>query len=194
MLQWSGWWQMFALGLVGMLSWAGQASGQVRGTATYRERLALPPEAVFEATLEDVSKADTPAEVIGRARIERPGNPPIRFEIIYDPAHINPSHRYVVRARILVGGRLFFITDQSYPVLTGGQGNEVALLLRRAGSSDSVGGGAGPLGTLPATCPVPIALAFAISWSCFRTRLFSCGGRISARVMTPVSMTSAAGR
>ena len=36
----------------------GQASAQVKGTATYRERIALPPEAVFEATLEDVSKAD----------------------------------------------------------------------------------------------------------------------------------------
>jgi putative lipoprotein len=46
---------MFALWLVGMAGWAGQAAGQVHGTATYRERLALPPEAVFEATLEDVS-------------------------------------------------------------------------------------------------------------------------------------------
>jgi copper homeostasis protein (lipoprotein) len=36
-------------------------------------------------------------------------------------------------------------------VLTGGQGNEVTLLLRRVGSSDPVGGGAEPLGTLPAT-------------------------------------------
>ena len=151
MLKLSGGWRRFALLLVGMLGWAGQASGQVKGTATYRERLALPPEAVFEATLEDVSKADAPADVMGQARIERPGNPPIRFEIPYDPARINPSHRYAVRARILVGGELFFITDQSYPVLTGGQGNEVALLLRRAGASSPVGGGAEPLGTLPAT-------------------------------------------
>ena len=41
-----------------MVGWARQASGQVQGTATYRERMALPPDAVFEATLEDVSKAD----------------------------------------------------------------------------------------------------------------------------------------
>ena len=129
----------------------GGTAGTVSGTATYRERIAMPPGAVFEATLEDVSKADAPADVMGQARIERPGNPPIRFEIPYDPAGINPSHRYAVRARILVGGELFFITDQSYPVLTGGQGNEVALLLRRAGASSPVGGGAEPLGTLPAT-------------------------------------------
>jgi len=151
MLKCAGRLQGLALVFFGMMYWTGQASGQVQGTATYRERLALPSEAMFEATLEDVSKTDAPAEVIGQVRIERPGNPPIQFTITYDPARINPSHRYAVRARVLVGGELLFSTDRSYPVLTGGQGNEVMLLLRRVGSSDPVGGGAGPLGTLPAT-------------------------------------------
>jgi uncharacterized lipoprotein YbaY/heat shock protein HslJ/uncharacterized lipoprotein NlpE involved in copper resistance len=134
-----------------LVSWAGQAMGQVKGTATYRERLALPPDAVFEATLEDVSKADAPAEVIGQTRIDRPGNPPLRFEITYDPARIIASHRYVVRARVLVNGKLFFTTDRSYPVLTARHGDEVALLLRRAGSSGPVREGTEPLGTLTAT-------------------------------------------
>jgi uncharacterized lipoprotein YbaY len=31
----------------------------IQGTATYRERMAMPPAAVFEAALEDVSRADT---------------------------------------------------------------------------------------------------------------------------------------
>jgi copper homeostasis protein (lipoprotein) len=141
----------FAFLLVCLMAWNGQAAGQVIGTATYRERIALPPDAVFEATLEDVSKADAPAEIIGQARIERPGNPPIRFEIQYEPARIISSRRYSVRARILVGGKLFFVTDRSYPVLTGGQGNELALLLRRTGPSAPAGGRAGPLGALPAT-------------------------------------------
>ncbi len=151
MLKFSGGLWGFALVLFCLMGWEGQAMGQVKGTATYRERMALPPDAVFEATLEDVSKADAPADVIGQARLDRPGNPPFRFEIPYDPSRINPRHRYVVRARILVSGKLFFTTDQSYPVLTGGHGNEVALLLRRAGSSGPVGKGAEPLGTLPAT-------------------------------------------
>lgn len=134
-----------------LMSWERQAMGQVTGIATYRERMALPPDAVFEATLEDVSKADAPADVIGQTRIDRPGNPPIRFAITYDPAQINERHRYVVRARILVGGKLFFTTDQSYPVLTAGHGNAVTLLLRRAGASGPGGEGAKALGTLPAT-------------------------------------------
>ena len=166
MLKLAGGWRMFALWLVGMLGWAGQTSGQVRGTVTYRERLALPPDAVFEATLEDVSRADALTVVMGQARIERPGNPPFRFEITYDPARINPSHRYAVRARILVGGELFFSTDRSYPVLTGGHGNEVALLLRRAGASGPVGGGDEPLGTLPATFAgdLPCADCLRVAW------------------------------
>jgi hypothetical protein len=47
------------------LSSLGSTEGIVNGIAAYRERMTLPSTAVFEATLEDVSKADIPAEVIG---------------------------------------------------------------------------------------------------------------------------------
>jgi putative lipoprotein len=127
-----------------------KAGGAVNGIATYRERMALPPNAVFEATLEDVSKADGPAEMIGETRFEWPGNSPIPFKITYDPSRIDASHSYVVRGRILVAGKLFFTTDQHYPVLTEGKGNEVRLLLRRAGTSSTAGGTAEGPGTPPA--------------------------------------------
>src|SRR5262245_35557153 len=100
-------------------------ASQVKGTATYRERIALTPDAVFEATLQDVSNADAPAAAVGSVRIEKPGQVPIRFEIPYDPAHVGQSHSYAVRSRILVGQRLLFTTDQVYPVLTRANGNEV---------------------------------------------------------------------
>lgn len=45
------------------------ATAQVKGTATYRERIGLTTDAVFEAMLEDVSKADAPAVVVGSGRI-----------------------------------------------------------------------------------------------------------------------------
>jgi putative lipoprotein len=101
-------------------------SAEIKGTATYLERVALPPGAVFEATLEDVSRAGTKAEVIGSARIERPGNPPIAFAIPYDRAHIDPKGRYAVRARIVADGRLLFTTEEHYPLAS-----EVRLTLRR---------------------------------------------------------------
>jgi heat shock protein HslJ len=48
----------------------------IQGTATYRERMALPPSAVSEATLEDASRADAVAEPLARLRLTSPGNPP----------------------------------------------------------------------------------------------------------------------
>ena len=71
---------------------ANTASGQsVEGTATYRERMALPQSAVFEATLEDASRADAAAETIARTRIASPGNPPIKFTIAAFTASAQPS-------------------------------------------------------------------------------------------------------
>ena len=93
----------------------GGAADTVSGTASYRERMALPPEAVFEATLEDVSKADAPVEVIGQVRIEAPGNPPIRFTISYDRGRLEANHTYMVRGRILRGEQLMFVTARARP-------------------------------------------------------------------------------
>jgi putative lipoprotein len=124
------------------LSAAGAATGRVKGTASYRERMALPPNAVFEAALEDVSETNAAPETIGEARIENPGHPPIHFEIVYDPSRLGPDHRYAVRAHIVVDGRVLWNTDHSYPVLTAGQNNEVTLLLRRTATSTAAEGSA----------------------------------------------------
>ena len=111
------------------------AASTVTGTATYRERIALPPAVVFEATLEDISRADALATVLGRTRIESPGNPPIRFSIDFDPAAIDARHRYAVRARITLDGKLMFITDTVKPVLGPEQATHVDLLLVRVGAT-----------------------------------------------------------
>lgn len=50
---------------------SGEGMNTVTGAATYRERMALSPGAVFEATLEDVSRADAPAVVVGQTRPAR---------------------------------------------------------------------------------------------------------------------------
>lgn len=131
------------------LSPPGSTGGVVKGTAAYRERMALPSTAVFEATLEDISKADAPAEVLGRVRTEEPGDPPIHFEIPYDASRIDPSHRYAVRARILVDNKLLFTTDRQYPVLTEGYGNGVELMLQRVSASGTAAGEIAGTGTPP---------------------------------------------
>ena len=111
--------RMLALAFAFAASAREPADAQIRGTATYRERIALPTDAVFDATLEEVSRVDAPAIVLGRARIRRPRTSPIRFEIPFDAERIEPARRYVVRAHIVVNGRPLLSTDRSYPFSPG---------------------------------------------------------------------------
>jgi putative lipoprotein len=115
------------------------AAQVVPGSALHRERMALPPDAVFEATLQDVSRADAAAEVLGRARLDPAGQSPFRFEIPYDAARIAAGRRYVVRAEIRHEGRLLFTTDVAHPVLGAGAGagREVEIVLVRVAAADA---------------------------------------------------------
>jgi uncharacterized lipoprotein YbaY/heat shock protein HslJ/uncharacterized lipoprotein NlpE involved in copper resistance len=110
-------------------------TAKVTGTATYRERISLPPGAVFEAVLEDVSDADAPARELGRSTIEEPGTPPVAFEIAYDSAAVEPGRTYSVRAQVAVGRRLFFVSDTLNPVLTNGAPREVAVRMIKVGET-----------------------------------------------------------
>ena len=126
---------------------------QVKGTATYLQRMSLPPHAVFDAQVEDVSRADAPAASIGSVRMIGPGNPPIAFTIDIDSRRVDVRHRYSVRATITVDEMLLFTTDQLYPVLTQGNGQNVELWLRQTGRAQSEfpGPDLSILGPLPAS-------------------------------------------
>ena len=90
-------------------------AGTITGTATIRERIALPPDAVFEVVLIDIARADAPAEVLGRVRLQPAGHPPFRFSIPYRERDITPRGRYSVRATVRQGERLLFTTDTIHP-------------------------------------------------------------------------------
>ena len=105
---------------------------RVTGTLMYRERMALPPDAVADVWLLDTSLADVPAVEIAHQRIESPGNPPIPFVLEYDAQQIREGMQYSVRATIRHAGELLFTSDTHYPVLTRGAGNTADLLLIRA--------------------------------------------------------------
>jgi putative lipoprotein len=108
-----------------------EPTATVRGEATYRERIAVPPGAQLEVLLLDVSRADAPSQAISGVTLSEIGQPPYPFEIAYRPDQIVSSHQYVVRARLLHEGRLLFTTDQAYPVITSGHPSEVQLVLKR---------------------------------------------------------------
>jgi putative lipoprotein len=110
----------------------------VRGTATYREKIAMPSDAVFEATLEDVSRADAPAEVISRIRVPSPGNPPIalRDRVRSRPHHPGQSLR---GARAGPGEGSALLRDRSVVSGDAGAGTSpLQLLLKRPSASAGV--------------------------------------------------------
>lgn len=94
----------------------------VTGTVTYLQRIALPPEAVMTVRIEDVSRADAQAEVIGEQVVQTKGKQvPLSFEVPYDVGKIEENHTYSLRVRIEDGaGNLLFINDTSVPVITRG--------------------------------------------------------------------------
>jgi uncharacterized lipoprotein YbaY/heat shock protein HslJ len=108
------------------------ATASITGTATYRERMMLPPTAVLEVSLEDVSRADAPADVMARSEVKTTTAPPYSFTVSYDPARIVAGHRYNVRARILDNGTMMFQSDAGYAVLGAGNVTHVDILLKRA--------------------------------------------------------------
>ena len=146
-------WRAVAARALASLAWLAcsiASAGSLPGTATYRERMALPADAVFEAQLQDVSRADAPATVLARARLEPAGSPPFRFEIAYDDAAVQPGRRYVVRATVRHGDRLLFTTDKVYPVLDGRNAPLDMLLVSARGDRPSEAA-TGSLGKLPAS-------------------------------------------
>ncbi|MEM1291611.1 MAG: YbaY family lipoprotein [Cyanobacteria bacterium P01_H01_bin.162] len=116
--------------LIGALGMACEESStaMVTGTATYRQRIGLPPNATVVVTLADVSLADAPATVIAEQTIETAGQQvPIPFSLTYDPAEIKPQHSYGVRAQIFYGDSLRWTSTTAYPVITQGSPNEVEI-------------------------------------------------------------------
>lgn len=111
---------------------AAQGSTTIRGTAAYRERIALPPGAVLEVVLEDIARADAPAERIAAARIPVEGQVPIAFALPYDPARLNPRGRYALRATLSHEGRVLFRTEDAHPLPAAEAGGGVALRLVQA--------------------------------------------------------------
>ena len=109
------------------------ASCEVTGTVSYRERIALVPGARVEVKLLDVSLQDAKAQTITEQTIEVTHQVPIPFELVYDPVEIREGRSYSVRATIYQGDQMMFTTDRVYPVLTGGQGSQVDLVLVRVG-------------------------------------------------------------
>ena len=80
-------------------------AGSLTGTAAYRERIALPPDAVFEAVLIDAAIADAPARELGRVSLEPAGQPPFSFSIPYRDGDVTPAGQGLLEVTQRIGVR-----------------------------------------------------------------------------------------
>lgn len=100
----------------------------VKGTVTYRERIALPPDAVVEVWITDVSPPILGLPPLAEATVRPEGRQvPLPFELRYDPDRVDPTRDYAVKAAILSGRDILFQTEATIPVITRGHTREVAL-------------------------------------------------------------------
>lgn len=107
------------------------SAGVVSGTVAYRERIAMPENAVLTMQLQDVSSADAPVKVIAEQRFTFSGHQvPLPFELHYDSTKIDPKHMYALSARITVNEQLMFMNTTTYRVITQGNPAKADILLQ----------------------------------------------------------------
>ena len=97
-------------------------------TVTYRERIALPPDAVLEVELLDTSRADAPSVRISSQRFKLVGVPRT-VEIAYDTDLVEERLSYTVSARIISDGNVMFRSTTATPVLTRGAPKSAEIVL-----------------------------------------------------------------
>ena len=116
-----------------------QAQAQVTGTVRYLQRIALPPNAVVEVTLQEVSRLDAAAVLLAEQKIPTTGQQvPIPFTLTYDASQIEPRYTYVVRAKITVDGQMRWTSTTAYRVITQNNPTTVDILVELVrGSSAS---------------------------------------------------------
>jgi putative lipoprotein len=113
------------------------ATSLVSGTVAYRERIAMPENAVLTIQLQDVSMPDAtegsaaPGKAIAEQKFTFAGHQvPLPFELHYDAAKIDPKRTYALSARITVADQLMFMNTTAYRVITQGNPTKADILLQ----------------------------------------------------------------
>ena len=79
----------------------GLSGASITGDVTYLQRIALPDDAVLTVRLQDISRRDVAAEVLGEQVIETDGKQvPIPSEVEYHEDDIVDNHTYGMSDRI----------------------------------------------------------------------------------------------
>lgn len=91
------------------------AGVEIVGEVWYRERIALPQDAVLKVQVKDVSLMDAPAVIL--AEIERDGvTSPTPFHFLINRDQFESGHTYAIGARIEHNDKLMFINTQAFQI------------------------------------------------------------------------------
>jgi uncharacterized lipoprotein YbaY len=104
------------------------ATGQVTGSITIDETVALSAEAVTIVTVVDLAANKDAGAVVGEQRIDGASEAPVHFSVPYDPARIDPKHPYGLFATIADGSKSWQ-NEQGVAVLTGGPTDGVDVIV-----------------------------------------------------------------
>ena len=109
----------------------------VTGTLTYLVRMALPPQAVAQVQLLDLSRSegtDTPPALVAEEKFTLgQRGVPLPFTLKVDSSKIDPKHTYGVSARISLLGQVRFASKEPSKVLTQGNPTKVDMVLLPTG-------------------------------------------------------------
>lgn len=103
--------------------------GRIFGRISYRQRTALPSNAVCFVELVELDRASRPIRVMQKQLVNIGSGPSARFQLNYDPRTIDPNRRYAVQARVEANGRVLMDTPGTHYVITQGGPERVELEL-----------------------------------------------------------------
>lgn len=106
------------------------------GEITYRERIALPPNAELRVRLIDTRRPDAPATVDAAGAIARPGRVPLTFTLNFDDGLIDPDHDYALLAEIIAAGEVWFANVEPHAVEPLAASTPSSIVVSFAGRTD----------------------------------------------------------
>jgi uncharacterized lipoprotein YbaY len=109
----------------------------ITGTITYRDRSALPRDAVATVELREVVRNDIRPITIARQTITGIRSVPIQFSLDYDPTQVDTRRTYVLHASIAAQGRELYSLRNGIPVLGNRPTSNVQLLVESTSSFPS---------------------------------------------------------
>lgn len=114
------------------------AGGVIHGQASYRERIAPPPDARLRVRLVDAPPADGPDAIVADQELAAGNGPPFAFALSYDPARLRGEGPPTLHVGLYDGGgRRWFVTDPPVP-LDVESGEVVEVVLVRSADEDPV--------------------------------------------------------